>query len=229
MLNKDQYTKAYLNLIIKESTNNIDYIKNKEIAAEIGGVYDKETNTIDCKQKQFTFKNHWFNRDGSFDFKLTNLSDDLSLMFIRCKKMRYLPEHFTIPEGVVNCASMFGNCVNLEQLPENFTLPSTLKYCEHMFYDCESLFNISFTLPNGVVDIHEMFAHCSSLEIIIDDFTIPNSVESCYGLFSSCESLCNVPAKFTIPAECDCDDIFIGCDNLTDEQKDVDQYKLLEV
>ena len=56
MLNKDQYTKAYLNLIIKESINNIDYVKNGDIAAEIGGVYDKDKKTVTNYNEYFFMK-----------------------------------------------------------------------------------------------------------------------------------------------------------------------------
>lgn len=230
MLNKDCYNKAYLNIINERCLINPEL--NRRIALFFGGVYDEQTNTIDCKQNRIRFVNWIFNAEGSFDFKLKNVDNgSWPFMFKRCYKLKYLPEDFTIPEGVTECDHMFYGCTSLKRLPENFNLPSTIKHCDWMFLGCDDLLDVprNFNIPTGCITCDGMFSGCQSIEVLPDQFTIPNTVLSSTDFFFNCYSLIELPYSFTIPADCDTYDMFTGCENLTEQQKDVSQYRMLEV
>ncbi len=232
MLNRDQYTSAYLNTINESNTFvDIDYEKNIKIAEEIGGIYDVESNTIDCRNHQVRFKNSWLNANGSFDFKLINTITDYDNMFHRCTELRYLPKHFTIPEGVTTCGNMFYSCVSLTHLPENFRLPSTINWCDRMFLGCINLRYLpeQFMIPVGATNCEEMFGCCQSLMQLPRNFTIPNTINDCDYMFYGCKSLIEIPQQFTIPIDCSTYDIFGGCDNLPEYQKNIEQYRMLEI
>ena len=161
MLKNNVYVKSYLN-IIKES---VDVEKYQRIAKGIGGEYIPETNTIDCKGNFIRFDNWWLNEQGSFDFKLINTSDDWSFMFNGCNCLKYLPEDFTIPEGVKNCSAMFQQCTSLTHLPENFTIPNSCTNCYSMFFRCVSLTKMpdNFHIPSRC-DCFNMFYCCERLD-----------------------------------------------------------------
>lgn len=201
MLKNNPYMKAYLNTINESTT--IDIKKYQQIAAEIGGEYVIETNTIDCKGNKVWFKNNWLNENGSFDFKLINTNNNWSNIFYDCDKLTYLPEDFTIPEGITDCSCMFKNCYKLTHLPEDFTI------------------------PEGVTDCSYMFENCYELTHLPEDFTIPNTVVNCNGMFYFCESLTDLPDNFHIPKEAKHTIIFYDCDKL--QNKDPEGYIMWEL
>ena len=197
MLKNNSYMKAYLNTIIKESTE--DYYRF--IAKEIGGKYIPEINTIDCK---------------GHDFKLINTSSDWSNMFSSCYDLKYLPEDFTIPNHVTNINGTFSH-TNLFYLPNNFTIPNNIESCSVTFSCCAWLTHLpeSFRISENTKTCSFMFCNCRALKYIPEGFTIPNSVEFCMSMFENCMSLPSLPKSFHIPANSSCRNIFEGCDNLT--------------
>lgn len=224
MLKNNLYTKAYLN-IIKES---FDIEKCQKTASEIGGEYIAETNTIDCKGKKISFKDWWLNDKGSFDFKLINVFSDWSMMFYRCKHLKYLPEDFIIPDYVTTCHYMFDSCDSLEYLPDNFTIPNNVTNCTGMFFGCKKLLNLpaNFKIGTSVKSCANMFNGCEYLTFLPKDFIIPNSVEECNGMFYNCVSLQD-PLDIHIPADCNTYCMFDGCDQLN--HTDPDYYKTWEL
>jgi len=177
---------SYYKEFIEEKWLQANPNKSKEefIAYYIGGKYNKETNTINCNGNSFKFKDEWFDENGTFNFTFTNTSDTLNHMFFNCKKLRTLPNNFTIPEGTKYCVEMFDGCVNLEKLPDNFTI------------------------PKGVIDCTWMFRECKKLKELPDKFTIPSSVRACPWMFTECDSLEKLPDNFSIPKFSIHNDIF---------------------
>ena len=189
-------------LFLKEHPNPI---KEELIAFEIGGEYNKETKTIDCKGKQVKFKNEWLDEHGTFDFTFINTSKDLSYMFYNCKNLIKLPNNFAIPNNVVSCYNMFLNCLNLTKLPNSFNIPNNVKQCCGMFYKCENLIKLpdTFKIPNNVEDCSDMFYGCNNLTKLPNDFTIPNNIViDCRHMFEGCKSLTKLPNNFSIPKYC---------------------------
>ena len=205
--------------------------KCNKIAKYYGGTYIIETNTIDCNGHQILFKNEWLNEQGTFEFKLTNFSNTCQNMFGDCVNLTHLPEDFIIPEGVINCMGMFGDCVNLTHLPENFTLPSTLKSCQYMFEKCTSLTHLpkKFTLPSNVRYADNMFEKCTSLTELPELFSLPEGIRGVGEMFSGCQSLTNIPPQFSIPMNSNYDAMFFNCFNLTNDQKRIENYLLMEI
>lgn len=175
-----------------------------EIAKEIGGSYNPQTNTIDCRGERVYFQDHWFNEKGSFDFKLINTSSNWDNMF-DCCPLEYLPKDFTIPSHVKSCNYMFNGCINLTHLPENFILPDGIQYCVNMFYGCFKLTH----LP--------------------DDFIIPDTVISCKRMFGGCYALTQLPTTFRIPFTADWQDMFTDCGYNERKQYSPRDYIVMEV
>ena len=168
---------SYYKEFIKEKLlkDNPNSSKEDIIAMEIGGEYNKETNTIDCKGNDVRFKDEWFDENGTFNFTFINMSNSLGYMFMNCKNLRILPNNFTIPQGTKYCQEMFDGCINLEKLPDNFTIPNSVKDCTWMFRECSKLKELpnNFTIPSSVQSCSWMFTECSSLEKLPDNFSIP--------------------------------------------------------
>lgn len=204
MLKSNPYIKSYLN-IIKESSidENPTEKQIKSIEDENHCVYIHETNTFDCQGNGFVFVNDDFNKNGSFTFKIINVGTNWSHMFEKCDKLKYLPEHFIIPQGVTRCGYMFRNCYNLQYLPTNFTIPNTVENCYHMFMNCQSLIQLPI------------------------NFTVPQSVTNCNYMFEGCQSLTSLPSNFHVPIECNTYEIFKGCSSL--DNQDIETYRMFEV
>ena len=212
MLKNNSYMKAYLNTIKED----INVEKCQQIAKIIGGEYDVETNTIDCKGHDVRFHNDWLNKKGSFDFKLTNTSSYWTNMFNSCYDLKYLPKDFTIPNHVTNIDGAFSH-TNLLYLPNNFTIPNNIESCSCTFSCCAWLTRLpeSFRISENTKTCSFMFCNCRALKYIPEGFTIPDGVEFCMSMFENCMSLPSLPKSFHIPANSSCRNIFEGCDNLT--------------
>ena len=113
--------------------------RNDYIAQEIKGIYDPKTKTIDCKDRRIIFKDAWLDENGTFDFTITNATNDWSDLFSGCYNLVKLPDNFTIPKNILDCQRMFLDCKNLKELPKNFTIPDSVKICDYMFYGCKKL------------------------------------------------------------------------------------------
>ena len=228
MLKNNPYMKAYLNTIKED----INVEKCQQIAKIIGGEYDVETNTIDCKGNKVLFENGWLNEEGSFDFNLINTSNDWSYMFSKCFNLTHLPEEFIIQgDNVVNCKRMFYGCNHLKHLSKNFTIPEGVVNCYGMFDGCASLTNLPecFILPNSIKNCALMFYDCLYLEHLPEKFSIPNGTENCRSMFNRCMSLTHVPEGFTIPNSVeDTNLMFNECYDLKNN-KDPNAYKMWEI
>ena len=168
---------SYYKEFIEEKWLQANPNKSKEefIAYYIGGKYNKETNTIDCKGNSIRFKDEWLDKNGTFNFNFINTSETLNYMFMGCKKLRTLPNNFTIPTGTKYCIEMFDGCINLEKLPDKFAIPESVIDCTWMFRECKKLKKLpdKFTIPSSVRACPWMFTECDSLEKLPDNFSIP--------------------------------------------------------
>ena len=217
--NKDDLEYYKIFILLKEHPN---ATKEDLIAYEIGGEYNSKSKTIDCNGKKVRFKDSWLDENGTFNFNFINVTDDWSGMFHHCKKLKKLPDNFTIPNGVTNCRCMFLCCNELEKLPDNFTIPNSVINCEYMFGYCENLTKLldNFTIPNGIINCSCMFLNCYNLIELPDSFTIPDNVKDCRSMFNHCEKLTKLPDNFTIPDNItDCAYMFESCKNLKELPK----------
>lgn len=126
----------------------IQISKGQRFADRNNVKYNPSTNTVDCLNKVVVFQNQDF-VDGTFNFKLINLSNNCSNMFSRFTSLTHLPEDFKIPDSVNYCSGMFSNCRSLTHLPGDFILPNNVTECSFMFSDCTSLKELpdNFTIP----------------------------------------------------------------------------------
>ena len=174
--------------------------------------------------------------DGSEEmqdwFSENQISEHHQLRFYRCPWSKYSDKikRVMITGNVSNIGSnSFNGCQNLTSisLPESIEIigDSAFSHCSNLshinfpknvisigqnaFYGCYSLTDI--VLPEGVTVYHEAFAYCGFHEI-----TIPANIDLYGNTFHHCDKLTKVTLGKGVYSRNNIQNIFAGCNNLTD-------------
>jgi hypothetical protein len=119
-------------------------------------------------------------------------------LFDGCTKLEYLPEGFTVPEGIYIMQNFFRNCSSLKTIPSTFKIPSTARLLANMFKNCTSLESLpeTFVIPSTVGVVNYMFEGCSNLTGNIYFENSPNTDISASNIFRNTVK----PITFYIPS-----------------------------